>query len=361
MTAQTWAELIVSHFRISPDLHFDGKMLTNAISWNKHFAVTLDVPWTNIPPDHHGIFRRVLVKNGKRVHYYYATTVGKGPSLNKSWTEEINDGDMFLKVKITRSNMLKTTVDTASLNFEKTTTKKRKLMQTDNSVGGLLGRGSENPEDFTLGPSSSPPGECDAEASRWKSESYWTSSEAKKLFRASDTETDALQAINNQMDLLHSVLNDAQGFWHVVTGLESDDDLTAHQKWLINMKAQYLYCALAHAKMMMPLCQNWDKCCQKASDHLLLCGIVVSCRSRCIRNWYFDFVTKNRKFSINPSNKHKLPMFFDLNPNVKDKLQEYCRENLQELSIELISEYIQDTLIPAMVQQNKQYLSERRS
>jgi hypothetical protein len=69
-----------------------------------------------------------------------------------------------------------------------------------------------------------------------------------------------------------SVLNDAQGFWHAVTGLESDDNLTAQQKWLINMKARYLYCALAHAKMMMPLCQNWDnKCCQKASDHLLLC------------------------------------------------------------------------------------------
>jgi hypothetical protein len=224
MSAQTWAEVICSHFRISPELHFDGKMLTNAISRQKHFTVSLDIPWTNIPNDHNGIFCRTQKINGKRVHYYYATESGKGPSLDKSWTEEIHDGDCFLKAKVTRSNRLKTSVDETSLTFETTIPKKRKLISPEKSIGGLLGGGSDSLEAFTYRPSSLPP-------QQWSFESYWTSTEAKKLFRVLDSETDALQAINNQMELLHMVLSDSKGYQNVAAEYDSDDDLTTHQKY----------------------------------------------------------------------------------------------------------------------------------
>lgn len=97
-----------------------------------------------------------------------------------------------------------------------------------------------------------------------------------------------MQAIDSQMKLLQSVLVDAKGYWNVITGVDKDEDLTTHQRWLIRIKAQYLYCALAHAKNMMPLHQNWDHCCQKACEHLLLCGITTCGRSRCVRNWYTE-------------------------------------------------------------------------
>lgn len=158
MSAQTWAVLLCSHFRISPELHFDGKMLSNVISPKKHFAVSLDIPWTNIPTDHHGIFHRTQVKKGKRVHYYYATEAGKGPSVDKTWTEAINDGDVFLKAKVTRSNKLKTSVDETLLTFETMTPKKRKLINPDkSSINGLLGGDSDSLEALTSRSSSLPP------------------------------------------------------------------------------------------------------------------------------------------------------------------------------------------------------------
>jgi hypothetical protein len=71
-----------------------------------------------------------------------------------------------------------------------------------------------------------------------------------------DEEVNALDAINNQMELLSNVLNDAKGYWCVVSGLEKDDDLTAHQKFMIQTQIQLLYCSLYYAREMMPIIQN---------------------------------------------------------------------------------------------------------
>jgi hypothetical protein len=214
------------------------------------------------------------------------------------------------------------------------------------SNGELLIRGSGS---LDIRPPSLPLGGCDVIPPQFDLNVYWSSTEAKKLFRALDSETDALQAINNQMELLQSVLNDSKGYWNVITGLEADDDLTTHQKWSIRVKAQYLYCALAHAKLNMPTCQNWDECCKRAHEHLLMCGITEAGRSRRIRNWYSGFVTNDRRFPVQLPRKHRLPMFLDLNPGAKDSIKQYCKEHLQELSVELVFEYIHDELIPAMV------------
>jgi hypothetical protein len=55
-----------------------------------------------------------------------------------------------------------------------------------------------------------------------------------------DSEEDALEAIDNQMDLLSSITQDAKGYWKVIAGLESNDDLTTYQKLLIQKKSQHL-------------------------------------------------------------------------------------------------------------------------
>jgi hypothetical protein len=129
------------------------------------------------------------------------------------------------------------------------------------------------------------------------------------LFKPMGVEQDALDAITNQMNLLLDVLNDAKGYWCVVNGLEKDDDLTSHQKWMIQIRCQYLYCSLYYAKDMMPISQNWDKCCQEAVHHLLLSGIKAGC-SRSVQNWYLEFQKKNRRFDMRLPEKYKLPMFF---------------------------------------------------
>jgi hypothetical protein len=88
-----------------------------------------------------------------------------------------------------------------------------------------------------------------------------------------DDEQDALNAITNQIELLSDVLSGAKSYLSVVVRLEKDDDLTAHQKWIVQIHCQYLYCSLYYAKEMMSISQKWDRCCQEAVKHLLLCGM----------------------------------------------------------------------------------------
>jgi len=99
------------------------------------------------------------------------------------------------------------------------------------------------------------------------------STEAKKLFKPADDEVDALDAISNQMELLLNVINDCKGYWCVVSGLEKDDDLPAHQKFMANFYFVHFI-----------ISQNRDMCCEKAVQHMLLCGVKTG-----LRNWYLDF------------------------------------------------------------------------
>jgi hypothetical protein len=59
---------------------------------------------------------------------------------------------------------------------------------------------------------------------------------------------------------------------------------------------------------------------------------------------------EKRKFQINQANaKHNLPPFLAENKEICTSLQQYARENLSELSVELICEYLHETVIPKMV------------
>jgi hypothetical protein len=99
---------------------------------------------------------------------------------------------------------------------------------------------------------------------------------------------------------LLGVLEEPKGYLKVVTELEGDDDeeISEYQKWMIRLKCQYLYCALYHAKEMMPTVQNWDKCCQVAREKMLMTGIREGKCSRTIRNWYLDFTKKTEHLML---------------------------------------------------------------
>ena len=243
MSAQTWAEIINHNFSIQPELQFDGKALVGAIK-QSHLSESMDVPWTQIPIDHCGIFRRVLQPKGKsKINYYYATSSGSAPSLEKAWTENISLGEEFLKNKVTRSNVLSITANIKEHQILPANKKRktRDFVETSDA-GRLLGGSSTAPEEPSAASSLGVVG-C---------ELYWVSTEAKKLFKPIKDEQDALEAINNQMELLLGVLDNAKGFWSVVSGWEGEDDISEHQKWMIHIKCQYLYCSLCHAKVMMP-------------------------------------------------------------------------------------------------------------
>jgi hypothetical protein len=80
---QAWAEIIVKHCTVAPNLQFDEKALVKAIKSKWGLANSLDIQWNDIPSDHNGIFHQMLTKNGTRSWYYYATTSGNGPNIQK--------------------------------------------------------------------------------------------------------------------------------------------------------------------------------------------------------------------------------------------------------------------------------------
>ncbi len=84
-------------------------------------------------------------------------------------------------------------------------------------------------------------------------------------------------------------------------------------------------------------------------ESILLCGVKVGRCSRTVCNRYLDFTSKNRSFDVRSPHKHRLPMFLEQNREERQSIQQYAREHLPELSIVLMSEYIHDKLILAML------------
>ncbi len=100
--------------------------------------------------------------------------------------------------------------------------------------------------------------------------------------------------------------------------------------------------------MRIPKVQNWDSVCAEALEVVRSNGVLITKASRAVRNCYQEFRVK-RKFQVRVAGKHNLPPFLEQNKEVCTLLQQYARENLSELSVELICEYLHDTVIPKMV------------
>ena len=95
-------------------------------------------------------------------------------------------------------------------------------------------------------------------------ETYWDSPEAKLLFRPLASESTALVAIDNQIKALRDVNKSSNAFLTIARNLDevNEDDVTEHQKWVIQQKAQYLALALHLARENMNG-WTWQKCCEK--------------------------------------------------------------------------------------------------
>jgi hypothetical protein len=82
---------------------------------------------------------------------------------------------------------------------------------------------------------------------------YWDSTEAKKIIQPRNEEKNVLETVHNQMVLLLCVLESPKGYWKIIGhDGEVEYEVTDYQKWLIHLKCQYLYSALHIAKEKMP-------------------------------------------------------------------------------------------------------------
>ena len=180
-------------------------------------------------------------------------------------------------------------------------------------------------------------------------ETYWDSPEAKLLFRPLASESTALVAIGNQIKALRYVNKSSNAFLTVAGNLDevNEDDVTEHQKWVIQQKAQYLALALHLARENMNG-WTWQTCCEKAIDELQRQGLTLATRHETVSKWYRSF-RETRTFVIPQPAKKNLPPFLHQNPDICTNIKEYARENLDTLSIEMLSDFIHDKVLPNLV------------
>ena len=343
-----------------------GKTIKNQIE------NSLDRP---LNEDHIGIFREAYrqkkSKNRKREGTSYAFYIvsqkgSKPPSYDDPWYNHIVD---FLDLAKSIVNMKKSLMINSSSEWvyasneeanDNNTMNKRLKIDNDLNVTAIDNRNPiSTPEEIDYAPatpvtpiliikdqSKAPP--------QLPFQSYWHSTGAKKLFLPLATEADALVAITRQIEMLAHAMETPLS---LVDILEDGDDIdiesiSQYQMFYLRQKVTMLHIALNVAVKDMLHTQNWGACCEKAieiaNETIGKSGIK---NERTIRNWYMQFREKRKLSSrtIIGTTKDCLPPFLHDNLDAVEKMKEHARSNLSTLSIEMMSEYVNEKVIPKIV------------
>jgi len=212
MTADTWSEVIVKHYKLSDVISCNGNQLVSALGLKINHAFNSEISVAdrrNLPHDHVGIFRDVFrPKGGKRVHCFYAGPRGKAPEATETaWYNYINDGKELLEKVITRQEIKKLSNETINLvgsQLVNPSPRKRKRPQTqdyDKKMPSSQEGFDEKKDSSGLALSSL------AQDSMPSPPSYWSSKEARNIFLPIGEELDALKAKKNQKESLKDALS----------------------------------------------------------------------------------------------------------------------------------------------------------
>jgi hypothetical protein len=173
--------------------------------------------------------------------------------------------------------------------------------------------------------------------------------EAKLLFRPLVSEWTSIVAVDNQIKALLDVNKSSNAFLTVAGNLDelNEDDITEHQKWVVQQKAQYLAVALHLARENMNG-WTWQKCCEKTIGELRRQGLTHATRHETVSKWYRSFCETRSFVTPQPATKN-LPPFLHQSPDICTNIKEYARENVDTFSIEMLSDFIHDKVLPNLV------------
>ncbi len=117
-------------------------------------------------------------------------------------------------------------------------------------------------------------------------------------------------------------------------------------------KTTFTYPCPEFCKDLMPSA-TWGDCGGKAMAMSINLGFSGIKHSRTIYRWYQDFRVKRKIKANSLPGKHKLPPFLQQNKDICIKIQQYACQNLPQLSVKLVLEYIHDAILPKMVRQQR--------
>jgi hypothetical protein len=157
-----------------------------------------------------------------------------------------------------------------------------------------------------------------------------------------------LEAIHNQIELLKQAVSTHLLMPSIIDG--DFEDITEYEAITIREKCHILSLALSVATDNLPRWKNWNMCCEVVIGLAKRMGLCSTRNARVVRNWYQKFRVK-RKFQVSASKKHDLPPFLERNKELCISIKTYVRENLAELSSEMLCQYLHNTLLPVMIKE----------
>ena len=110
--------------------------------------------------------------------------------------------------------------------------------------------------------------------------------------------------------------------------------MSEYKKESTRMKARYLGQAYQIALDSMPS-KTWNDCCQEAINQLAAVHIRYIKNARVLERWNVEF-RQRKTFTVKNRGKRDLPAFLEAHPIVVTVMKEYGRENLSELSVEMM-------------------------
>ena len=279
MTPDTWAKLIDHFYKPPLDRRFNGEDLVYAVGRTKWLVDAIET--TNYVDETLRLFRNNhRRKNSPVIWGFYACSKDGMPKgrTGSNWHLDIYDANELLEGKITKSKTLKFSFSTKELE-DKEEVHTRKKMKPQNQEKGVPGLNETTATPLVdLQIPSNTMVSSSAVHLNVSSISYWHSSEAKKLFHPKGNELSALDAVNNQIELLLRASSSPNGYFGVMdcggrTTEEIIEEISDHQRWLMQQKISILTLALTVAKKKMEELKNWDACCEEALQEGYMIGL----------------------------------------------------------------------------------------
>jgi hypothetical protein len=250
MTSDTWAELICLHFNLLEYNSFTGIQLNKVFQSraNAYTSTAMDIDRQNVPLDHFRIFRdRCYLP--KRTTCYYSLERGQAPKTTPGvkWFREINDS-IDLKVKFkTRKEKCVLFINGTTLSEN---SNKRKIEEVEKALLEPITTVSTTTS-TCIEATNVPASDLSM---------YWESKEAQAIFQPNESKSSALEAINNQIEVLKQAVSTHLLMPSIIDG--DFEDITKYKAVSIREKCHILSLALSVATDNLLCWKNWNMCCE---------------------------------------------------------------------------------------------------
>jgi len=183
-------------------------------------------------------------------------------------------------------------------------------------------------------------------------QSFWESPEAIKLFNPTEQDLTVHETMERRVKFLAAANQQTDGWRHVVDGRDPDNLCSPTDIKNLQQRCMLLCQAHTHAKDQLGRGQDkwtWRRCCQEACQLLNPIGISLASNCETIQRHNMSF--KGTEVFPHP-NQHAIlgkkpePQMFQVYPELRNKVEQWCTRNVATLSIEGLCDQVHTHVIP---------------